>query len=97
MRRAHLRRSIGGGRRGPLRYLPQESVVRAKPALEVDHPSLSSLIDGVGATVLGVPRPSAGKAGATNPGGRFRKGGEAPLRVSWRPRRRLAAGPFSSL
>src|SRR6266496_1975910 len=28
-----------------------------------------------------VPLPSAGFAGATNPGGRLRKGGEAPLRV----------------
>src|SRR5437867_13101809 len=59
------------------------------------------------------PLPSAGFAGATNPGGRLRKGGEAPLRGSLAPSaarstyreyasraalgRRLAAGPFSSL
>src|SRR5713226_409838 len=40
MIRAHLRRWIGGGLDGPLRSLPQGSVARAKPALEVDHPSV---------------------------------------------------------
>src|SRR6266540_1981633 len=113
MIRAHLRRSIGGGLGGPLRSLPQESVARAKPALEPEHgrPCDSE-------SVLHRPResgplPSAGFAGATNPGGRLRKGGEAPLRGSLAPSaarstyreyasraavgRRLAAGPFSSL
>ena len=33
----HLQRFIGGDLDGPLRYLPQESVARAEPALEVDH------------------------------------------------------------
>src|SRR5207247_5818957 len=37
MIRAYLRRFIGGGLDGPLRSLPQESVARAKPALEPDH------------------------------------------------------------
>src|SRR5216117_2575762 len=37
MIRAHLRRSIGGGLGGTLRNLPQESVARAKPALEAEH------------------------------------------------------------
>jgi hypothetical protein len=36
---AHLLRFIGGGLDGPLRSLPQESVARAKPALEADHPT----------------------------------------------------------
>src|SRR5438093_12971887 len=80
---AHLLRFIGGGLGGPLRSLPQESVARAKPALEPDHSTLGranrhSLLP----TRRGsVPLSSAGFAGATNPGGRFRKGGEAPLRV----------------
>src|SRR5437867_9295458 len=83
MIRAHLPRSIGGGLGGPLRNLPQESVARAKPALEPEqstlgrpnpHPLLASRRGSV-------PLSSAGVAGATIPGGRFRKGGEAPLRV----------------
>jgi len=37
MIRAHL--SIGGGLDGPLRGLPQDSVARAKPALEADRTS----------------------------------------------------------
>src|SRR5207253_9403400 len=83
MIRAHLQRSIGGGLGGPLRSLPQESVARAKPALGVEqstlgranpHPVLASRIGSV-------PLSSAGFAGATNPGGRVRKGGEAPLRA----------------
>src|SRR6266496_4094759 len=44
MIRAHLRRSIGGGLGGPLRSLPQESVARAKPALEAERLSLGSAI-----------------------------------------------------
>src|SRR6266581_2758368 len=40
MIRAHLRRFIGGDLGGPLRNLPQESVARAKPALEAEHPSV---------------------------------------------------------
>src|SRR6266481_5551644 len=39
MRRAHLRRFVGGGLDGPLRDLPQEPVARAKPALGAEHPS----------------------------------------------------------
>src|SRR5205823_12902498 len=55
----------------------------AKPALEPEHSTLGrvnanpSLASRRGS----VPLSSAGFAGATNPGGRFRKGGEAPLRV----------------
>src|SRR5438093_12440867 len=83
MVRAHLLRFIGGGRAGPLRSLPQESVARAKPALEPEH----STLDRANPHPLlasrrgSVPLSSAGFAGATIPGGRFRKGGEAPLRV----------------
>src|SRR6266568_3041548 len=87
MIRAHLRRFIGGGLGGPLRSLPQESVARAKPALEVEPSSLGDVIcDEIRAASSRLPRESvplssAGFAGATTPGGRFRKGGEAPLRV----------------
>src|SRR5438105_14859118 len=107
MRRAHLRRFIGGGRGGPLRSLPQESVARAKPALEAEPSSLGGVIcDEIRAASPRLPRESvplssAGFAGATSdcsprthgaqpvavlrfalrPGGRFRKGGEAPLRA----------------
>src|SRR5205814_9819659 len=67
----------------PVRSRPQESVARAKPALEAEqstlgranpHPVLASRRGSV-------PLSSAGFAGATNPGERVRKGGEAPLRV----------------
>src|SRR2546427_10793563 len=83
MIRAHLRRSIGGGLGGPLRSLPQESVARAKPALEPEH---STLGRGNPHALLAsrrgsVPLSSARFAGATNPGGGVREGGEAPLRV----------------
>src|SRR5437867_4270843 len=124
MIRAHLRRSIGGGLDGPLRSLPQESVVRAKPALEAEPSTHCCAISdplvtpGPGS----VPLSSAGFAGATSdcsprthgaqpvavlrlalrPGGRFRKGGEAPppsgTYREYASRaalgRRLAAGPF---
>src|SRR6266581_8198976 len=46
MIRAHLRRSVGGGLDGPLRSLPQESVARAKPALEPERLSLGGAISG---------------------------------------------------
>src|SRR5437870_8075615 len=80
--RAHLLRSIGGGQ-SPLRSLPQESVARAKPALEAEHSTHRCAIsDPLAAPARGsVPLSSAGFAGATISGGRFRKGGEAPLRV----------------
>src|SRR5438093_12989981 len=83
MIRAHLRRSIGGGLGGPLRSLPQESVARAKPALEAEHSTeCCAISDPLVTPGRGsVPLSSAGFAGATNPGGRVRKGGEAPLRV----------------
>src|SRR5881296_49169 len=83
MIRAHRLRFIGGGLGGPLRNLPQESVARAKPALEPEHSTLGRANSHplLGSRRRGVPRSSAGFAGATNPGGRFRKGGEAPLRV----------------
>src|SRR5436309_1894333 len=83
MVRAHLRRSVGGGLGSPVRSLPQESVARAKPALEAEHSTLGRANPHpVLASRRGsVPLSSAGFAGATNPGGRFRKGGEAPLRV----------------
>src|SRR6266542_2845243 len=82
MIRAHLRRFIGGGLDGPLRSLPQ-SGARAKPALEAEHPSLCRAISDplFARRRWSVPLSSAGFAGATIPGGRFRKGGEAPLRV----------------
>src|SRR6266446_8049181 len=83
MIRAHLLRSFGGSLDGPLRILPQESAARAKPALEAEHSTLWRVIcDPTLALPRGsVPLPSAGFAGATIPGGRFRKGGEASLRV----------------
>src|SRR5207247_5888988 len=83
MIRAYLRRFIGGGLDGPLRSLPQESVARAKPALGPEHSTLGRanphalLASRRGSVRLS----SAGFAGATNPGGRVRQGGEAPLRV----------------
>src|SRR5213594_565159 len=83
MIRAHLRRSIGGGLSGPLRSLPQDSVARAKPALEAEHSTLGRAnSQPLLASRRGrVPLSSAGFAGATISGGRVRKGGEAPLRV----------------
>src|SRR5438876_4242151 len=83
MIRAHLLRSIGGGLGGPLRSLPQESVARAKPALEAEHSTVGRADPHplLASRRGGVPLSSAGFAGATNPGGRVRKGGEAPLRV----------------
>src|SRR5213592_817544 len=102
MRRAHLLRSIGGGL-GPLRILPQESVARAKPALEAEQSTQCCAIsDPLAAPGRGsVPLSSAGFAGATSDcsprthgaqpvavlrlalraWGRYRKGGEALLRV----------------
>src|SRR5262249_52799080 len=107
MRRAHLRRFFGGGPDGPLRNLPKGSVARAKPALETEHRTLSGSVLGcsrsgfVGdqARVFHVRAPALP---AQSFGGRFRKGGEAPLRSEKYASRaavgcRLAAGPFSSL
>src|SRR5438876_12096261 len=68
MIRARLRRSIGGGLDGPIRSLPQESVARAKPALEAEHSTHCCAISdplptpGPGS----VPLSSAGFAGATS-------------------------------
>src|SRR5437870_3157825 len=93
MIRAHLQRSIGGGLDGPLRNLPPFGA-RAKPALEAAHSMPCRAISDpvlVPRRVSG-PLPGAGFAGATNPGGRFRKGGEAPLRAE-RTGVRLACGP----
>ena len=106
MRRAHLLRSIGGGLGGPLRSLPQESVARAKPALEPDHstPGRANPHSSLASRRGCVPLSSAGLAGATNPGGRFGRGAKPP--AEWNVQgvasraalgRRLAAGPFSSL
>src|SRR5213594_945162 len=83
MIRAHLRRFLGGGLDGPLRNLPQESVARAEPALEVEHSTLGRANPHplLASRRGSVPLSSAGFAGATIPGGRVRKGGEAPLRV----------------
>src|SRR2546426_1596526 len=83
MIRAHLLRSIGGGLGGLLRSLPQESVARAKPALESEHSTeCCAISDPLVTPGRGsVPLSSAGFAGATMSGGRVRKGGEAPLRV----------------
>src|SRR5437867_5370761 len=83
MIRAHLRRSIGGGLGGALRSLPQESVARAKPALEPEHSTVgrANRHPLLASRRASVPLSSAGFAGATKPGGRFRKGGAAPLRV----------------
>ena len=85
MIRAHLLRSIGGGQ-SPLRCLPQESVARAKPALEPEHSTVGRANSHplLAFRRRSVPLSSAGFAGATNPGGRFRKGGEAPLRAEVR-------------
>src|SRR5881296_504128 len=82
MIRAHLRRFVGGGLGGPLRSLPH-SGARAKPALEAEHPTLGRANPHplLASRRRSVPLSSAGFAGATNPGGRVRKGGEAPLRV----------------
>src|SRR6266542_6361596 len=101
MIRAHLRRFIGGDRGGPLRSLPQESVARAKPALEAEPSSLGGVIcDEIRAASSrlpheSVPLSSAGFAGATTPGGRFRKGGDAPLRVERTESTPRAASPSS--
>src|SRR6266540_584658 len=83
MIRAHLRRFLGGGLGGPLRSLPQDSVARAKPALEAEHSTVGRANPHplLASRRGSVPLSSAGFAGATNPGGRFRKGGEAPRRV----------------
>src|SRR6266478_4082828 len=83
MIRAHLLRSIGGGLGGPLRNLPQDSVARAKPALAPEHSPLRRANSHplLASRRERVPFSSAGFAGATKPGGRFRKGGEAPLRA----------------
>src|SRR5713226_7029428 len=82
MIRAHLLRFIGGGLDGPLRNLPQFGA-RAKPALEVEHSTLGRANPHplLASRRGSVPLSSAGFAGATNPGGRVRKGGEAPFRV----------------
>src|SRR6266542_5370082 len=83
MIRAHLRRSIGGGPGGPLRSLPQESVARAKPALEPEHLSLGGAISNRSPAchvrVFHFRAPALPAQRIL--GGRFRKGGEAPLRV----------------
>src|SRR5437867_7544613 len=83
MIRAHLLRSFGGGLGGPLRSLPQESVARAKPALEAEHSTLGRANPHplLASPRERVPLSSAGFAGATVPGARFPEGGEAPLRV----------------
>src|SRR5262249_30141919 len=95
MIRAHLRRSFGGGLDGPLRDLSNESVARAKPALEADRATVSenafvcsrsSVVD----SYAGVFHVRAPALPAQSPGGRFRKGGEAPLRVASTPRVRLS-------
>src|SRR5213593_2083504 len=84
MIRAHLRRSIGGGLGGPLRSLPQESVARAKPALEAERLSLGGAIsDRLPACHVRVFHFRAPALPAQRIlGGRYRKGGEAPLRMS---------------
>ena len=81
MRRAHL--SIGGGRRGPLRNLPQRSIARAKPALEAHDSTLradvllgspSSVVD----DQVGVSRVRAPALPAQSLGGGFGRGAKPP-------------------
>src|SRR6266542_1947724 len=82
MIRAHLRRLIGGGLGGPLRSLPQGIACAGEARARTGTP-IARRCDLQPVTSLpreSVPLSSAGFAGATNPGGRFRKGGEAPLR-----------------
>src|SRR6266700_2046964 len=83
MIRAHLRRFIGGGLDGPLRSLPPGSGARAQPARQPEYLTLGRVNPQplLASRRGSVPLSSAGLAGATKPGGRFRKGGEAPLRV----------------
>jgi hypothetical protein len=83
MIRAHL--FVGGGLDDPLPDLSQGSVARAKPALETDHVSLSGNVLGCSPSKVlsdhaGVFHVRALALPAQSHGGRFRKGGEAPLR-----------------
>src|SRR2546426_12620402 len=66
MIRAHRLRSIGGGLGGPLRSLPQNSVARAKPALEAEHSTLGRANPHplLASPRERVPLSCAGKAGA---------------------------------
>src|SRR5262249_8775370 len=74
--RAHL--IVGGGLGGPLRDLPQESVARAKPALEAAT-RRSTCCALLATSREGVPLSSAGWACATIPGGGSASG-RSPLR-----------------
>src|SRR6266545_387659 len=90
LKKAHLRRSLGGGLDGPLRILPLSGRGRS-PRSERNSQASAVRLGPLSATChrrpgRSVPLSSAGFAGATNPGGRSRKGGEAPLRGTWRPR-----------
>src|SRR5207249_3751829 len=77
---AHLLRFIGGGLDGPLRSLPQESVARAKPALEQEHSTLGRvnphpLLASRRGTV---PLSSAGLPAQRFLGGGFGRGAKPP-------------------
>src|SRR6266540_297525 len=104
MRRAHLRRCLGGGLGGPLRSLPQDSVARAKPALEAEHSRQGRANpDPLLASRRGsAPLSNAGFAGATKSWGEVSEGGRSPppsgtyRKYASRAAvgRRLASGPF---
>src|SRR6266478_9260710 len=88
MIRAHLRRSIGGGLGGPLRRFPQESVARAKPALEPEHLSLGGAISNRSPAcpvrVFHFRAPALPAQRIL--GGGFGRGAKPPSEDRWRPR-----------
>src|SRR6266498_1109468 len=88
MRRAHRLRFIGGGLGGPLRDLPQESVARAKPALEAEHSTVGGASPNPLFTAhVGVVHFRA-PALPAQPflGGGFGRGAKPPSEDRWRPR-----------
>src|SRR5881409_3331882 len=94
MRRAHLRRFVGGGLDGPLRDLPQEPVARAKPALEAEHSTLGRVNPHplLASRRGSVPLSSAGLPAQRFLGGGFGRGAKPPS--EWNVQRvRLACGP----
>src|SRR5207247_10026592 len=88
MIRAHLLRLSGGGRGGPLRNLPQESVARAKPALEVEHSTIGrAILNPLFTAHVGVVHFRAPALPAQRIlGGGFGRGAKPPSEDRWRPR-----------
>src|SRR6266542_6134911 len=88
MIRAHLRRFLGGGLGGPLRSLPQDSVARAKPALEAEHSTVGRAIPNLLFTAhVGVVHFRAPASPAQRfLGGGFGRGAKPPSEDRWRPR-----------